>query len=98
MKDTPEYQLVELLKQYDGVDYLSVKRHGNSLIIYSTGENGSQNHAKFTSLGGAVWGLSFPVTQVDGRRHHLLDPWRNWLGLLSRISGFTLNEFKHAGL
>ena len=87
MKDTPEYQLVELLKQYDGVDYLSVKRRGNSLTIYSTGADGSQNHAKFTSLGDAVWGLSFP--RHTGR-------WEKtpFIGSLEALVGTLVEDFR----
>lgn len=87
MKDTSELKLAELLEQYEGLDYLSVKRRANSLTIYSTGEDGSQNHAKFTSLGGSVWGLSFP--RHTGR-------WEKtpFVGSLEELVGTLVEDFR----
>jgi hypothetical protein len=86
MKGAPQFKLEELLEQYEGLDHLSVKRRGNSLTVYSSGKEGQQNHAKFTSLGGSVWGLSFP--------HHT-GRWEKtpFMGSLEELVGTLVENF-----
>jgi hypothetical protein len=52
--------LAALLRRYDGLDHLRVKKYGDSLILLSGKGRNEQKHAKLTSLGRQQWGLSLP--------------------------------------
>jgi len=92
MKGTPESDLKKLLETYKGLEHLSVRRHGNSLTLYSTGKEGQQEHAKFTFLGGAVWGLSLPLHTGRWEKTPFTGSLEELLGTLIDNFGFHLER------
>ncbi len=92
MKDSPEIRLGDLLKQYEGLDHLSVKHRGKSLTIYSAGDEGPQDHAKFTSLGGEAWGLSLPHHTGRWEKTPVMGTLEELVGTLVENFGFYLER------
>ena len=54
-------ELEQLIAEHGTLAHLGVKKYGKSLIIRSDTSQGEQKHARLTHLGGAQWGLSFPL-------------------------------------
>ena len=54
-------QLEQLIVEHGDLTHLSVKKYGKSLIVRSDTSQGQHKHARLTYLGGAQWGLSFPL-------------------------------------
>jgi hypothetical protein len=54
-------ECASLLAKQPGLEHINIKKHGDSLIFFS-GEGGQRtNHARLTSLGGRVGGLSLAM-------------------------------------
>jgi hypothetical protein len=45
-----------------GLEHIKVKKHGDSLILFSVEGGQRWNHARLTSLGRDVWGLSLGMS------------------------------------
>ena len=87
-------RLSSLLRRNKGLAHLRVKKHGDSLVLYSGKGRDEHKHAKLTSLTSHTWGLSLPRhtgrwerTPYIGTMDEILNTLLNDLGFhLARIS------------
>jgi hypothetical protein len=78
--------LDEMLASHGELQHLRVKQRGGSLTLVSGPEDDEIVHAKLTSLGRDVWGLSFPTRGGRWERTPFLAPLDELAQLL--IDGF----------
>lgn len=82
--------LRQLLAGFDGLEHLQVKCRGKSLTLYSAGSEGTIDHARFTWLGGAMWGLSLPRHMGRWEKTPFMGSLEELMQILTQMLGFHL--------
>jgi len=59
--ETQEANLLDLLHRHGGLEYLKVRRHGASLVLYSLQGDEKVNEARFTAVSRTQWRLDMPL-------------------------------------
>lgn len=54
--------LASLLAKQPGLDHIKVKKHGDSLLLFSGEGDQRWSHARLTALGRSTWGLSLGMS------------------------------------
>lgn len=79
-------ECASLLAKQPGLDHIKVKKHGDSLILYSDEAGQRSNHARLTALGRREWGLS--LAMFGGR-------WERtpFVGTLTELTAVLAEDF-----
>ena len=54
-------QLARLIAAHPELAHLQIRKHGQSLILFSQDEYGPDNHVRFTRRDRSIWSLSFAL-------------------------------------
>ena len=89
--DSDDIEALEtLLKQADGLGHLYVKKRGKSLTIASG--DPPHLHARLTSMGRDVWGLSLPRHTGRWERTPFVGTMEDVVGILISDFSFYLDD------
>ena len=92
LDDLADIRLQRILKRHPGLSHLRVVRRGDSLSLVSGQGDEEQKHARLTSLGRNVWGLSLPRHTGRWERTPFVGPLDEIVDTLVRDLGFYLTR------
>jgi hypothetical protein len=92
MTETDAQTLQHLLKERDGLGHLQVRQRGKNVTIVTDVGTEDYPHARFTSLGGGVWGLSLPRHTGRWERTPVIGSLQDVTAVLVRDFGFYLTD------